>query len=51
MAEMTSRERVWAAVSHQEPDRVPLDVGGGGSTTLVVEAYQRLEAHWGLPAA
>lgn len=49
MAEMTSRERVWVAVSHQEPDRVPLDIGGGGSTTLVVEAYQRLEAHWGLP--
>jgi len=49
MAEMTSRERVWAAVNHQEPDRVPLDIGGGGSTTLVVEAYQRLEAHWGLP--
>jgi len=48
MAEMTSRERVWAAVSRQEPDRVPLDIGGGGSTTLVVEAYQRLEAHWGL---
>ncbi|HET6438420.1 MAG TPA: uroporphyrinogen decarboxylase family protein [Anaeromyxobacter sp.] len=49
MAEMTSRERVWAAVNHEEPDRVPLDLGGGGSTTLVVEAYQRLEAFWGLP--
>ena len=48
MAEMTSRERVWAAVNHQEPDRVPLDVGGGGSTTLVVEALERLHAHWGL---
>ena len=49
MAEMTSRERVWAAVNHEEPDRVPLDIGGGGSTTLVVEAYQKLERHWGLP--
>ena len=48
MAEMTSRERVWAALNHQEPDRVPLDVGGGGSTTLVVEALERLHAHWGL---
>ncbi|HET6413192.1 MAG TPA: uroporphyrinogen decarboxylase family protein [Anaeromyxobacter sp.] len=46
---MTSRERVWAAVNHEEPDRVPLDIGGGGSTTLVVEAYQKLERHWGLP--
>jgi len=49
MAEMTSRERVWAAVNHEEPDRVPLDVGGGGNTTLAVEAYERLLAHWGLP--
>jgi uroporphyrinogen decarboxylase len=48
MAEMTSRERVWASVNYREPDRVPLDLGGGGSTTLVVEAYQRLEAYWGL---
>lgn len=49
MAEMTSRERVWAATNHQEPDRVPLDVGGGGNTTLVAEEYQRLQEHWGLP--
>ena len=46
---MTSRERVWAAVNHREPDRVPFDVGGGGSTTLVAEAYQRLEEFWGMP--
>jgi uroporphyrinogen decarboxylase len=50
MTEMTPRQRVWAAVNHQEPDRVPLDIGGGGSTTLVVEAYERLQAHWGLPS-
>jgi uroporphyrinogen decarboxylase len=49
MAEMTSRERVWVALNHQEPDRVPLDIGGGGSSTLVVEAYQRLMAHFGRP--
>ncbi len=47
MTEMTSRERVWAALNHQEPDRVPLDIGGGASTTLVVECYERLRAHWG----
>ena len=50
MAEMTSRERVWAAVNHQEPDRVPLDIGGGNSTTMVVESYERLKQHLGFRA-
>lgn len=49
MAEMTPRERVWAAVSHQEPDRVPLDIGGGSSTSIVVEGYERLKERWGVP--
>ncbi len=48
MAEMTSRERVWAAINHQEPDRVPLDIGGGNSTTIVVEAYERLKEYLGI---
>lgn len=43
MAEMTPRERVWAAVNHQEPDRVPLDIGGGSSTSIVVEGYENLK--------
>ena len=45
MAEMTSRERVWAALNHQKPDRVPLDIGGGASTTIVVEGYEKLKQH------
>ena len=48
MAEMTSRERVVTALNHQEPDRVPLDIGGGTSTTLVIEGYDRLKAEWGI---
>lgn len=28
MAQMTSRERALAALNHQEPDRVPIDIGG-----------------------
>ncbi|GAB4538974.1 MAG: uroporphyrinogen decarboxylase family protein [Anaerolineae bacterium] len=48
MAEMTPRERVWAAVNHQEPDRVPLDIGGGSSTSIVVEGYEKLKAKWGV---
>lgn len=51
MAEMTPRERVWAAVNHREPDRVPLDIGGGASTTIVVEGYERLRTHLGLKPA
>jgi len=49
MAEMTSRERVLAALNHQEPDRVPLDIGGGASTSIVVEGYDRLKQHLGVP--
>ena len=40
---MTSRERVLAAINHREPDRVPLDIGGGGSTSIVVEGYEKLK--------
>jgi uroporphyrinogen decarboxylase len=48
MTKMTSRQRVWAAVNHQEPDRVPLDIGGGTSTTIVIEGYEKLKKYWGL---
>jgi uroporphyrinogen decarboxylase len=50
MAEMTSRERVTAALHHREPDRVPLDIGGGQSTSLVVEAYVKLARRLDMPA-
>jgi uroporphyrinogen decarboxylase len=48
MAEMTSRERVLAAINHEEPDRVPLDIGGGSSTGILVEGYEKLKEHLGL---
>ncbi|MDW7712120.1 MAG: uroporphyrinogen decarboxylase family protein [Deferrisomatales bacterium] len=38
---MTSKERVLAALNHQEPDRVPLDLGGW-VTTISVVTYNRL---------
>ena len=50
MQEMTPRERVMRALNHQEPDRVPLDIGGGYSTTIVAEGYERLKAHLGIQA-
>lgn len=43
--ELTSRERVRMALAHQEPDRVPLDLGGTFVSTLNYGAYERLAAH------
>jgi uroporphyrinogen decarboxylase len=48
MAEMKPRERVMAALNHEEPDRIPIDIGGGLSTTLVVEGYENLKKHFGV---
>lgn len=50
MPSQTSRQRVLTACRHQEPDRVPIDIGGGTSTTLVVEAYDNLKRHLGIAA-
>ncbi len=44
---MTSRERVLASLRHQEPDRVPIDLGAG-TTGIEVEAYDGLKALLGL---
>ncbi len=38
---MKSRERVLAAINHQQPDRVPLDLGGNVST-FTAEAYRKM---------
>jgi uroporphyrinogen decarboxylase len=46
---MNSRERVVQALNHQEPDRVPLDLGGTGLSTIHVTAYRNLRRHLGLP--
>lgn len=45
---MTSRERILAAVNHQEPDRVPIDCGAMRSTCIQAIAYNRLKGHLGL---
>ncbi len=49
-ATMTSRERVLAALRHEEPDRVPMDLGGSLASTMVGRAYPALRAALGLPA-
>jgi uroporphyrinogen decarboxylase len=45
---MKPRERVLAALRHQEPDRVPIDFGGTGDTTILATAYQPLREALGL---
>lgn len=45
---MTSRERVLAAIQHQEPDRVPIDLGGMRSTGIMAVAYHRLKEYLGI---
>ncbi len=39
---MTSRERVMLALNHQEPDRVPLDMGGTIMSGIMAHALDRL---------
>jgi hypothetical protein len=45
---MTGRERVQTALSHEEPDRVPLDFGGCNQTTVHVGVIAQLRDHFGL---
>jgi hypothetical protein len=45
---MTSRERVRRALSHQEPDRVPVDLGGTAVTGIHVSCVAALRDHYGL---
>ncbi len=48
MNSLNHRERVLAALNHDQPDRVPLDFGGVGPTDIVVPAYERLKKYMGL---
>lgn len=42
MTALTSRERTWQALNHQEPDKVPLDLNGTCCTALTLAAYNNL---------
>lgn len=44
----THRERVLAALNHEEPDRVPIDFGSGIITSITLNAYENLKAHLGV---
>ncbi len=42
MAAMTSRERIFQALEHREPDRVPVDLGGSVLTGMHASSVYRL---------
>jgi uroporphyrinogen decarboxylase len=45
---MTPRERVLAALSHREPDRVPIDLGSTWISTTTIPFYEQLKSHFGV---
>jgi uroporphyrinogen decarboxylase len=45
---MTSRERVIAAISHEEPDRVPIDLSATPSSGISAIAYTNLKRRLGM---
>lgn len=47
---MNSRQRMLMALGHQEPDRVPLDLGASQVTGIHRVAYQAFRQAMGLPA-
>ncbi len=47
---MTSKERVLAAIHHQEPDRVPIVVGVSNATGIKMKTYQEIKQLAGIDA-
>ena len=39
---MNSRERVVTALNHEEPDRLPIDLGGSVVTSIAISTYGEL---------
>lgn len=46
---MNSRQRVMLALNHQEPDRIPIDLGGTIVSSITVRAYVDLKKHLDMP--
>lgn len=44
---MTHRERLQKALNHQEPDRVPMDLGSSANTGITLKAWENLKAFLG----
>lgn len=47
----TSRQRILNAVRHEEPDRVPLDLGGTDCSSIAIGPYRRMCESLGIDAA
>jgi uroporphyrinogen decarboxylase len=47
---LTPRQRVLAALNHEQPDRVPIILGTSNTTTIKTRAYRRLKEHLGFQA-
>jgi len=46
---MKPRERVILALKHEEPDRIPIDLGSTGVSSIHAKAYYELRKYLGLP--
>ncbi len=46
---MNSRARVMQALNHQEPDRIPIDLGATIVSSIVKNSYVEVRHHLGLP--
>ncbi len=46
---MDSRTRIKQSLNHQQPDRIPLDMGGSGTSGLHVKNVHELREYLGLP--
>ena len=46
---MNSRERAMCALNHQEPDRVPIDLGATIVSSIVKRSYVDLKHYLGMP--
>jgi uroporphyrinogen decarboxylase len=49
MGQMTPRQRVIHSLNHQEPDRVPIDLGATIVSSIVKQSYIELKHHLGQP--
>jgi len=45
---LNSRERVLAAINHQEPDRLPIDLGGTRQSGIAASTYHQLKQRLGI---
>ena len=45
---MNSRERMICAISHRQPDRVPIDLGGTRQSGIAASTYHRLKQRLGI---